>query len=184
MALTHPFTPTYIAMVKAAEEIQAMRPSVSDFFNGDWLLAATDFWQQDYGGEIKSEQYPPRKKDWGPEGSKIASAGDILCIGQLDLGDKDVEYKDLNHPMIATGIEWCADLYNRNLVVWLPRLDQLLGMLGDFITWQGMSKHFDSALRSIGANPGKVVDWHEVALAVVMREKHGKTWNGTEWKKP
>jgi len=64
--------------------------------------------------------------------------------------------------------------------LWLPRLDQLLGMLGDFITWTGI-RDFDGPLRSIGATPSKVVDWHELALAVVMQEKYKKRWNGQAW---
>lgn len=65
---------------------------------------------------------------------------------------------------------------------WLPRLDQLLGMLGgpeklyEAVTMTDISgdqREFDYQL--IGA------DWHELALGVVMREKFGKTWREGKW---
>lgn len=43
--MTHPFTPTYISMSKASEEIQAMRLDEDAYQLGDWFLG-------DYGPEL------------------------------------------------------------------------------------------------------------------------------------
>jgi hypothetical protein len=123
--MTHPFTPTYISMAKAAEEIQA-----KPFFEvGDWYLEGDKFQvvPQSTGLQFVG---PPRKPEW----------------------------------------------------VYIPRLDQLLGMVGD-------AHDFARFLRGLPyeevnvEETGECRDWHELALAAVMREKHGKVWTGTEWRK-
>lgn len=62
----------------------------------------------------------------------------------------------------------CSGTYEEDLLdvaVWLPRLDQILGMLAhpsDF--------HFV-----------KGADFHELAIKWVMREKYGKVWRDGAW---
>lgn len=65
---------------------------------------------------------------------------------------------------------------------WLPLLHQLLGMIGDVVTWQSLMMDIqatDLLLRPYWPN-GKA-DWHEVALRAVMLKKYSKVWTGTEW---
>lgn len=122
--MTHPFTPTYIEMAKAVEEIQT--------------------------------QWTPQRGDY------------------------------VHQPLFEGGaslpahFDWLHEPGMRK--PWLPRLDQLLGMLGkpmDFMMYA--EKHtrdwFDTepaALRE---------DWHELVLSMVMREKYGKKWDGNAWVK-
>lgn len=84
-----------------------------------------------------------------------------------------------NQPSVA-GVDRMKQIY----IGWLPRLDQLLGMVGTPCT-------FVHAIAHAGDGPGiyfnwdseEEADWHELALAVVMREKHGKTWRDGKWVK-
>jgi hypothetical protein len=125
--MTHPFTPEYISMAKAAEEIQAMRPIEEEYPEGDWYSTGSSIYlshdDRDYGPDIRKE-------------------------GEA----------------------------------WLPRLDQLLGMLGnpfDFARYlRGLSYEEVNIEET-----GECRDWHELALSGVMREKYGKVWTGTEWRK-
>lgn len=140
--MTHPFTPTYILMAKAAEEIQAMRiysppnnPMYSNYELGDVII------------------------NGDPE--YVAFLGDISF-------DQEEARMELD--------EWSGEpVYPR---AWIPRLDQLLGMLG-------APDEFMQAAASVGrlvtGRYNDFKDWHELALAVVMLEKYGKTWNGEEW---
>jgi hypothetical protein len=128
--MNHPFTPTYILMAKAAEEIQAIEYDL----DGNYLYCETyqEVWI-----------YP--------------------------------HFPDAE-----------ADVDTHSIDPWLPRLDQLLGMLGDFKDFdQAMEKQADGHPENGGyyAKVYGITEWHEIALAVVMREKYGKTWDGKEWVK-
>ena len=122
--MTHPFTPKYIEMAKAAEEIQ----------DGDHEQEGNYF-------------YCPL-------------TGDVWVYPNYPNGE-DIHSCD----------------------PFLPRLDQLLGML-----------ELPAPLHIVGLLSYEISvrrnqywegfqDWHELALSVVMREKHGKRWNGKEWVK-
>lgn len=124
--MTHPFTPTYIAMARAAEEIQAMRPMKERFEDGDWAL--TD--EVEVAAEVE---------------------GGILTR------------------------------YDGIVQAWLPRLDQLLGMLGSPDFFMGLAEDFNHDWVEHFENERD--DWHELALAVLMKEKHGKQWRKGEWVK-
>jgi hypothetical protein len=129
--MTHPFTPTYIAMAKAAREIQMMAKNPME--PGEWHLIGEGEPTTDY----------------------VCSVND------------DEQFKDIWGP-------------------WLPRLDQLLGMLGgpsDFIAnIRASDRHDDSAAAvEFDLIIRDHEDWHELALAVVMWEKHSKRWDGKAW---
>lgn len=182
--MSHPFSETYIAMAKAAEEIQAMRPDVDVFEIGDFFVTLTDFWEDNYGGEIKPERYPKNRNGWDV-GRQIESAGNVNCVGSYLRFEKENDYQDKTHPANITGIEWAADLLDRRLVTWIPRLDQLLVMLGgpnDF-RWEAIQAEDGGSTGWIHFKDCDVLDWHELALTVVMREKHGKTWRDGQWVK-
>lgn len=121
--MTHPFTETYIAMAKAAEEIQSgNHEQKGNYFYCDlvervWIYPHAPFENED---------------------------------GHSD--DK-----------------------------WIPRLDQLLGMLGSPKAFLDM--RIESDQDQYNPLAVQVGDWHEMALAVVMREKYGKTWDGNGWVK-
>lgn len=117
--MNHPFTPTYISMAKAAEEIQAMRSM--GLTSGDYAdcdLLGVFIW--------------PLPSD--------AEEG--------DRHDSDP---------------------------WLPRLDQLLGMLG------APRRAQESIIYAVEMNEPPFVEWHELAIASVMREKYGKVWRDGVW---
>jgi hypothetical protein len=139
--MTHPFTPTYIAMAKAAEEIQAMRPV------GTWLDE----------GEYVSVHF-------------FSDPVDPVKISLIDDGDRS---------------GWC--IHGKDKICqdwWIPRLDQLFGML------EGPCS-FVHAIAHAGDGPGiyfnneadEQRDWYELALAVVMKEKYGKIWRDGKWEK-
>jgi hypothetical protein len=133
--MTHPFTEKFIAMAKAAEEIQAMR---SQFDMGDVILVGDK--PEFLGGTflaIKGYPTQPKMDDW----TVFA-----ICGG------------------------------------WIPRLDQLMGMLGtvgDFERYlRGLD--YDSVIDEEG---GEYHEWHQLAIILVMREKFGKAWDGEKWVK-
>jgi len=160
--MNSPFTPAYIAMVRASEEIQAMRPN-SNFESGDWFITNTALYGKDYGDILRSKK---TEIYW----RQMFSENEIQCVGDVLSGGEVPEP------------EWSWVLGSRDSVTWIPRLDQLLKIIGDFISWLGIIPNdFDSALRSIKADPGRAVDWCEIALAVVMRKKYGKVWSGEKW---
>lgn len=115
--MTHPFTDTYIAMAKAAEEIQAL------YLKTRWGI--TEYiWNEDEGA---------------------------VETHQVRHGGKHF---------------------------WLPRLDQLLDMLQSPNTFgQALYHPGDIGPR---LNPP---DLHELALSLVMKEKHGKRWDEKAWVK-
>ena len=65
---------------------------------------------------------------------------------------------------------------------WLPRQDQLLSLMGDYpqqcdILYRNLTKELvvpNSAISSM----------EQFLLAIVMRDKYSKTWNGIDWVKP
>jgi hypothetical protein len=70
--------------------------------------------------------------------------------------------------------------------VWLPRLDQLLGMLGKPIMLLTYAAYADPDQDNIPAFTEyyyRFEDWHELALAIAMRRLHGKVWRDGAWVK-
>lgn len=62
---------------------------------------------------------------------------------------------------------------------WLPRLDQLIEMLGESVidVIEGLSGFINRWY--IGEYPYKFME--QTALAYLMETKHNKLWTGTEW---
>jgi hypothetical protein len=136
----HPFTPTFIAMARTAEEIQAMRPDGTGYSDGDAIL----------------------------EGDAVAWAGEYQA-------------RDLQGGRLIR-ICWGDDEEIVQPLAWLPRLDQLLGMLGDVSAFGNKAFYFDFESEQIaGLAEAKFLP--ELALAVVMRERFGKVWRGGVWVK-
>jgi hypothetical protein len=83
-------------------------------------------------------------------------------------------------------LETICDLNDLD-AVWLPRQDQLQGLVDgdvynqtydifDFASGAYFDDQFD------GNEPGKVFpSWEQMWLRFVMREKFSKTWNGEDW---
>ncbi len=109
-------------------------------------------------------------------------AGEVYCSG--DVADYTMEW-------------WCdgsASLHDPKLVIWLPRQDQLQEMVGqyghfqpftnalhDFTKWyesQLMVYHESENFEQVESQWGSM---EQLWLAFVMKEKHGKTWNGNQW---
>jgi hypothetical protein len=116
-------------------------------------------------------------------GQEVAESGSVHCAG-------DFESDENGGPIATSGYaDYWADLQDRALVAWLPRLDQLLKMLGspdDFLEKAACANNVRGAMftyaYSLPTGPG-IGDWHELALSVVMLEKYGKVWTGTEWRR-
>lgn len=159
--MTHPFTPTYIAMAKAAEEIQAMRthspsdrPTFSNYELGDWFIEQRvgqvvclgDSYAYDDGGICQSEysgeeEYP---QAWLPRLDQLMR---LWADSQVPAGLAGwYTVKNAHEPGFI-------DLYN-------PK-----------------------AIEEWKAYIGQFKDWHEGMLALWMREKYGKVWTGSEWAK-
>ncbi len=89
-------------------------------------------------------------------------------------------------------IESCISIHNDASsyglgigTIWLPRQDQLQEMLDKGTIWSNSLK-FEYFLREEGsynikAYPYQFSTWEQLWLAFVMKEKHNKTWNGSDW---
>jgi len=114
----------------------------------------------------------------------------------IEMCEKAVEvqrlkYKEDFGPNIAS--QWKFDI---GKTVWLPRQDQLQEMVKDKLcrrnsTSYCLVKHgydvwfarnvgalLDSFIDSLDWNPASM---EQLWLAFVMKEEHGKTWNGENW---
>jgi len=67
-----------------------------------------------------------------------------------------------------------------NLIIWLPRQDQLQGVYDDNkgFTHQTLHHFIAAYNRGLGLHNSMEQLW----LAFVMKEKYSKVWNGEEWK--
>jgi hypothetical protein len=156
-----PFTHTYIAMATAAEEIQAMRPNAHDIDIGKWN---------------------PPHPGIGSFFYKIGSRGPEFRVLSWD---NDTE-------------SWMVGAYSEDEseFTWLPRLDQLLGLWDENTVPEGLRGwslvkqcheppyigERDADLEEWKTYLSQFKDWHEVILALKMREKYGKTWrDGKAW---
>jgi hypothetical protein len=155
--MNHPFTDAYIHMAKAAEEIQAMRPLHNDFQEGEWFESSA------------RDPFRPLQ---------------IMVVGDCEPGLRVQGNCDDQDDVIPG--------------YWLPRLDQLLGMLtprqnptayweylyrGGFLKEGRRAMEYYDAVREWKEYLAQFSDWHELALAVVMKEKHGKIWRDEKWEK-
>jgi hypothetical protein len=146
--MSHPFSETYIAMAKAAEEIQAVRPTID----------AQAGWNPPHNG-LGSVFCKPYNDGFEFRALAWDNDTEAWMIGGYHEGDEEFS--------------------------WLPRLDQLMAMLGgpnDF-RWEAIQAEDGGSTGWIHFKDCDVSDWHELALAVVMREKHGKTWRDGQWVK-
>jgi len=67
---------------------------------------------------------------------------------------------------------------NKATCVWLPRQDQLQEMgVGGILSIDLVAEYLECTY-DLGFEPES---WEQLWLALVMREKHGKTWNGEAW---
>lgn len=122
----HPFTLNFIAMARAAEEIQAMAITTNKGFKGHLECQPGDFW--------------------------------------LDIAGQIWAHSEMNY-------------HQRGF--WIPRLDQLLGMLAA----RNGPQFFFLALSTDAVPNWENKDWHELALSVVMKERWGKAWREGKWVK-
>ena len=147
---TLPFTAAYIERVRKADEIQTMRPP---FETGDVIVSAA---RPEFRDNATGKMVPPTEER-------------IQFIGEAALNQNRIPrlvYIDQDEPYIVGP--------------WVPRLDQLLTLLGDAISYEvKVQSHAPFLLRN--HLPGKALDWHEFALALLMADKYGKHWNGERW---
>jgi hypothetical protein len=78
--------------------------------------------------------------------------------------------------------------WNRDVMRWLPRQDQLQKMVNwsDIDTTLHFVDMYDNGLRlrydsKNGAENLRGNSFEQLWLAFVMKEKHNKTWNGEKW---
>lgn len=66
--------------------------------------------------------------------------------------------------------------------IWLPRQDQLQGMLKDKYSWSNnIPHHLIWDFSSFVENHGRIKTMEQLWLAFVMQVKFGKVWNGKDW---
>jgi hypothetical protein len=93
----------------------------------------------------------------------------------------------INGSILVTGI---SRLFNPGTisVIWLPRQDQLQEMVDipigdDEDEGAGLHHFFAFCDSKVPVGTISPKSWEQLWLAFVMKEKYGKTWNGTEWTK-
>ncbi len=75
---------------------------------------------------------------------------------------------------------------NRNAYVWLPRQDQIQGLLkGNLTTFYWLEGLWEFTRKRVNAFPEKYADtsMEQMWLAFYMFEKHSKIWNDEIWVK-
>ena len=80
-------------------------------------------------------------------------------------------YLSLNAPLVVEN-KPAVTLWQ----AWLPRLDQLLGMLD-------RDKDYSAVIHGLADDVADGGDWCEVVLVHIMFSQHGKTWDGKGWVK-
>ena len=79
--------------------------------------------------------------------------------------------------------EHSGNIPQDNAQVWIPQLDQLMDLFGDFTaSLAAMQSGLGSA--GTGTPAGyfeKFLSWEECTLAVLMLKKAGKIWNSLDW---
>lgn len=67
--------------------------------------------------------------------------------------------------------------------VWLPRQDELQAMIGDFSDCDDvLDRYYNAERHDFMGWDTKADSMEQLWLALVMREKWGKVWNGKEWR--
>ncbi len=133
-----------------------------------------------------TKEYIQMCENWDLQSDRVAQIGDYY-VYSIRSG-KDGE------PFVVTK----EYLYDPNYYTWLPRQDDLQEMIltkkeGWFITFDydyGKNYKFtyDKEIRSAKEIKNERSDFYfdsleKCYLALVMKEKHGATWMGTEWDK-
>jgi hypothetical protein len=103
-----------------------------------------------------------------------------------EVGDFYFEGRDVvtNRPRFSLTSE-NDDCKNRTLgdmKTWLPRQDQLLSRLGDYP--QQCDILYRNLMKELVVPNSAISSMEQFLLAIVMRDKHSKTWNGIDWVKP
>jgi len=152
----------YVEMCKKAHEIQH-----HDFERGDYFYIPKGTW---YTGEyegVTSEDitdiFIPQEGRYYPFTAVEYNGDDTVMY----IGSVFSEYP-------------FAEEYNISDVIWLPRQDQLQGMLSDDINQlvSTFEKFFAEKLRGAIRTWTSMEQWW---LLLVMHERFNKTWNGSEW---
>ena len=104
----------------------------------------------------------------------------------IKMCEKAEEIQKLAPNPLYSSHDWFVERIRGNVPVWLPRQDQLQEtvhpsdctyaisycLLDNFIDWY-QSRCYDELAR--------VYSMEQLWLAFVMKEKHNKGWNGSEW---
>ena len=118
------------------------------------------------------------QKDWVPQ------YGDYIAGEWLDAND-DTEWQELgivlryqeDKNLIKTGGDI---LWNRDIIRWLPRQDQLQGMFFDGKYIYNILDSFCEFFKE--QEDSGLTSAEQLWLAFVMKEKHNKTWDKDKWR--
>jgi hypothetical protein len=69
-----------------------------------------------------------------------------------------------------------------NMKTWLPRQDQLLSMLGDYT--EQCNILYGNLMKELLLPNAGINSMEQFLLTIVMKKKHSKIWNGSDWIKP
>jgi len=150
----------YVEMCKKAHEIQQ-----HDFERGDYFhIPKGTRYTGEYEGVTSKDMtdiFMPQEGRYYPFTSVDYNGDDTVMY----IGSVFSEYP-------------FAEEYCISDVVWLPRQDQLQGMLSDDVGYliSKLKMFFES--RTV---PDPCGSMEQLWLAFVMHEKFNKTWNGNEW---
>ncbi len=113
-------------------------------------------------------------------------------------GDCCVERKYLDFPLhlldnlggwgfiTATGRQE-DDEFGQEISIWLPYQDQLQKMVVEYpkdepwVTFTSLRDFVMTLPNTRSVYTEQFISWEQLWLAFVMKEKHNKTWSGTEW---
>jgi len=157
---------TYIKMCEKAEEIREL-----------WKPQGGDYHLHNYRGTtgFGREQ---EKQIWGDADSKWQRI-EILCYKPME--DKNWFVSTAEGKSHITS---AADMV-RDGCIWLPRQDQLQEMLGEIIPDIHIRKKLDGKWYITWMQFGQweilCDSMEQLWIALVMKEKYNKTWNGEDW---
>jgi len=120
----------------------------------------------------KAEEIQGTKSDYYERKELSSYAKGVHCIVH-----RNPEYSDYYHigDSINKGIEYAVE------IVWLPRQDQLQGMLNDNINQVVKQQGIDNCLHFVDITQMLSMSWEQLWLCLVMLTKYNKTWDGSDW---
>ncbi len=118
----------------------------------------------------------------------VATAKEVQSIRLTERVFPAGDYAIFESPFIPNGAvsqidERSAGIPQENALAWLPNLAQIMELFG------GYHASLSAMRKALFSNETAqyfeaFTSWEECVLAILMLERFGKYWNGTEWTTP